>query len=57
MRTVRNNLFHGEKRDMLLGGSDANPDRDKKLLEAGIKVLRYCKEILGKEKNLGAGCS
>ena len=54
---VRNNLFHGEKQFMLLGGSGGGSDRDKKLIEAGIEVLRYCKEILGKEKNLGTDCS
>ena len=57
VRRVRNNLFHGEKLHMLLGGSDGDPDRDKKLLKAGRQVLHCCKEILDKEKNLGTDCS
>ena len=52
VRVVRNNLFHGEKPITLLGGSDGIPDRDKKLLKAGITVLHYCKEILENEKNV-----
>ena len=47
---VRNNLFHGEKPQMLLAGSGGDhDDRDKKLLEAGITVLHYCNEILEQE--------
>ena len=57
VRRVRNNLFHGEKLHMLLGGSDGDPDRDKKLLKAGRQVLHCCKKILDKEKNLGTDCS
>ena len=55
VRVVRNNLFHGEKRHMLLGGSDGNTARDKKLLEAGIAVLRYCKSDSKRREEFGAG--
>ena len=50
---VRNNLFHGEKRHMLLGGSDGHTARDKKLLEAGIAVLRYCKNDSKRREEFG----
>ena len=56
VRHVRNNLFHGGKPNLLLGGSDG-PDRDKELLKAGRQILHCCKEILDKEKNLGTNCS
>ena len=51
---VRNNLFHGEKRHMLFPGSGGGPDRDKKLLEAGIKILRYCKSDSKRRGEFGA---
>ena len=57
VRRVRNNLFHGGKPHLLLGGSGGGPDRDKNLLKAGRQVLHCCKEILDKEKNLGTNCS
>ena len=55
VRRVRNNLVHGEKPQMLRAGSGGDhDDRDKNLIEAGIKVLHYCKAILGEREELGA---
>ena len=40
VRRVRNNLFHGEKMEQLLGGSDLQ--RDRSLLENGLVILYAC---------------
>lgn len=39
LRNIRNNLFHGEKPELVFGGSDADLNRSKQLLIHGNVIL------------------
>lgn len=45
LRQVRNNLFHGEKPELVFGGSDADVERSLKLLRHGLNILNKFIEL------------